>query len=109
MKSRKYPERKIIPKIQYPENENDLLINGNAGLLTIAFRNLIENACKFSNTDVNVEFRILEKNIKIIISDKGIGIPAGELDSIYMPFKRASNVKFKGGFGVGLSTGKKNI
>lgn len=99
----KYQGRKILPKIQYPENDNELLINGNAGLLIIAFKNLIDNACKFSDNDVNIEFFISAKNINIEISDRGIGIPSKELDSIYLPFKRASNVKFKGGFGVGLS------
>ncbi len=99
----KYPTRKIISRIQYPENENELLINGNAGLLNIVFKNLIDNACKFSNDDVNVEFQILEEHIKITISDQGIGIPANEQERIYSPFKRASNVKFKSGFGIGLS------
>lgn len=46
----KYPGRKIIPKILYPEIENALLINGNEGLLTIAFQNLLDNACKFQIT-----------------------------------------------------------
>jgi signal transduction histidine kinase len=99
----KYPGRKIVPKIQYPENENELLIYGNQGLLTIAFKNLIDNACKFSNEDVTVEFLITDKHISIIISDKGIGIPENDLNSIYLPFRRASNVKFIGGFGIGLS------
>ncbi len=99
----KYPERKIISKIQYPENENELLVNGNAGLLSMVFRNLIDNACKFSDEDVLVEFDIVDKLIKITVSDKGLGIPADEIDSIYNPFKRASNVKFKSGFGIGLS------
>jgi signal transduction histidine kinase len=105
----KYPNRKIQSKIQYPEDDNALLINGNPGLLVIAFKNLLDNACKFSENDVYVEFEILGKNIKITISDKGIGIPSEELDSIYLPFKRASNVKFKGGFGVGLSLVNKII
>jgi signal transduction histidine kinase len=105
----KYKNRKIVPKIQYPENENELLINGNSGLLTIAFNNLIDNACKFSNDDVNIEFLIAEKFITINISDKGIGIPSAELNSIYMPFKRASNAKFKSGFGIGLSLVNKII
>jgi len=99
----KYLGRKIIPRIQYPENENELLINGNFGLLEIAFKNLLDNACKFSNEDVDVEFQMTEKHIKIIISDKGVGIPPDEINSIYHPFKRASNVKFIGGFGIGLS------
>jgi signal transduction histidine kinase len=99
----KYQGRKIIPKIQYPENENDLLINGNSGLLEIAFKNLLDNACKFSNEDVGVEFQIIDKHINIIISDNGVGIPPDEINGIYHPFKRASNVKFIGGFGIGLS------
>ncbi len=99
----KYSGRKIIPVIQYPENENELLINGNAGMLVIAFKNLIDNACKFSEDDVIIEFIIKDKFIKVIITDKGIGIPPGEIDSIYKPFNRASNVRFKSGFGIGLA------
>ena len=99
----KYQGRKIIPRILYPENEDDLLVLGNSGLLEIAFKNLLDNACKFSNEDVDVDFQMTEKHIKIIISDKGVGIPQNEINSIYHPFKRASNVKFIGGFGIGLS------
>jgi signal transduction histidine kinase len=105
----KYPNRKIISKIQYPENENDLLTKGNSGLLIIAFKNLIENACKFSNDDVIIEILILGKILKIIISDRGIGIPPNELDIVLKPFKRASNVKFKNGFGIGLTLVNKII
>jgi len=99
----KYYDRKIIPRINYPENGNELLIKGNSGLLEIAVKNLLDNACKFSTEDVNVEFILSEEVIKIIISDKGIGIPLNEIESIYSPFKRASNVKFISGFGIGLS------
>jgi two-component system, OmpR family, sensor histidine kinase ArlS len=104
-----YPTRRIIPKIQYPENANDLLIYGNDGLLTIGFKNLIDNACKFSNDEVIIELMLTENIVKIIISDRGIGIPSNEIGSIYLPFKRASNVKFKGGFGIGLSLVNKII
>jgi hypothetical protein len=30
--------------MQYPENENELLVNANPGLLEIAFKNLLDNA-----------------------------------------------------------------
>jgi signal transduction histidine kinase len=99
----KYPNRRIIPKIEYPENGNDLLIDGNSGLLTIVITNLLENSCKFSDEDVLIELLIIDSLIKITISDKGIGIPQDEMESIFKPFKRASNAKFKGGFGIGLS------
>jgi signal transduction histidine kinase len=99
----KYAGRKIITKIQFPENENNLIVSGNSGLLIIGFINIIENACKFSNDDVNVELILLENRIKVVISDTGIGIPSDELDIIYRPFARGSNAKFKSGFGIGLS------
>lgn len=57
----KYHGRKIIPKIQYPEEENDLLIRGNSGLLEIALRNLLDNACKFSNEEVKIEMSVTDK------------------------------------------------
>lgn len=103
----KYIERKIIYKIDYPENSNELLINGNPGLLVITFKNLIDNACKFSNEDVIIESLINEQTIKVNVIDSGIGIPVDELDIIYSPFKRASNAKYKGGYGIGLSLVKR--
>lgn len=102
VKSR-YPGQRIIPKIQYPENNNDLIIRGNEGLLTIAFKNLIDNSCKFSDNDVIVEFTITEHEISIKITDTGIGIPESDVENIYRPFKRASNTKYIGGYGIGLS------
>jgi len=99
----KYPGQKMIPKIQYPENENELLIKGNYGMLVLAFSNLLDNACKFSRSDVIIEISMIEKFIQVNITDKGIGIPQNELDDIFQPFKRGSNVKFIGGFGIGLS------
>jgi signal transduction histidine kinase len=99
----KFKGRKIVPKIQFPESENELIVYGSEGLLTIAFQNLLDNACKFSNDDIFVDFVITDNYINIIISDRGIGIPSNELDRIYRPFTRASNVKYIGGFGIGLS------
>jgi signal transduction histidine kinase len=103
----KHNNRKIIVKLEYPENDNDLLIVGNPGLLAIAFKNLIDNACKFSSDDVIVEFKIKSEDLLVIISDTGIGIPKQDLDNIYDPFRRASNVNFKSGFGIGLSLVKR--
>jgi two-component system, OmpR family, sensor histidine kinase ArlS len=105
----KYPGRKIIPKIQYTENENEYLIKGNSGLLEIAFRNIIDNACKFSDKMVNVEISGEEVGLICRIRDFGMGIPASEIDSVFEPFKRAQNVAYIGGFGIGLSLVRKII
>lgn len=99
----KYPGRKIMPKVEYSDNENDLLISGNTGLLEIAIKNLIDNACKFSNSDVEVKIKMDKNGVTLIISDQGVGIPQNEVTNIFKPFKRGANVKFIGGFGIGLS------
>jgi len=59
-KRNKYHGRKIVPKIVYPESESELLIKGNSGMLDIVFKNLLDNACKFSNDDIIVEFAITD-------------------------------------------------
>ena len=99
----KYPGRKILPKIEYSENENDLLITGNQGLLEIALKNLIDNACKFSTEQVEVKISISNETIIVNIIDSGVGIPVDDIDTIFNPFRRAANVKYTGGFGIGLS------
>jgi len=99
----KYKNRKIITKIQYPDNVNDMIILGNSGVLHIAFRNIIDNACKFSGSDVLVELLPLADKLKVIITDSGIGIPSSDIENIFKPFNRASNARYKSGFGIGLS------
>lgn len=99
----KYGSQKIVLKIQYPDNEDLLLVRGHFGLLIIAFRNLIDNACKFSETDVCVSLQASEGKLQVLITDKGIGIPDNEKAHIFNPFIRASNAKYKSGFGIGLS------
>jgi two-component system, OmpR family, sensor histidine kinase ArlS len=99
----KYPDRKIIPKINYPEDYKALIIKGNEGMLTIAFRNILDNACKFSTGEVNIDFSITAENIRIIVSDHGVGIEKSDIEDIFKPFKRGDNVKYIGGFGIGLA------
>lgn len=99
----KYPGRKILPRIEYSDNENDFIINGNPGLLEIAFKNLIENACKFSTGEVEVKISNDGEGVVVSITDCGVGIPESEIRDIFKPFNRAANAKFIGGFGIGLS------
>lgn len=99
----KYPGRKILPKIEYPDNENDLNVFGNQGFLEIAFKNLFENACKFSTSDVEVGISMVNGSIRVSIADQGIGIPEDQIGSIFNAFNRSDNVKYIGGFGIGLS------
>jgi signal transduction histidine kinase len=80
-----------------------LNIYGNQGLLDIALKNLFENACKFSSDDVEVRISMLDNAISVRISDHGVGIPEDQIGNIFNAFNRSNNVKYIGGFGIGLS------
>jgi signal transduction histidine kinase len=93
-----------------PEQEHENYVPGNAALLKSAFKNVMENACKFSSDftcDVSMIF--VQPNIIVTISDNGIGIKEKELKLIFEPFYRANDTRGIGGYGIGLSLVKKII
>ncbi|MDO9634884.1 MAG: sensor histidine kinase, partial [Paludibacter sp.] len=95
---------------QLPDNEESLTLQGNEQLLSIAFKNLIDNACKFSeNKSVDVKLRAGKNGISILFKDDGIGIPPEDLDSIFNPFYRGKNTHYIAGYGIGLALTQKII
>ena len=87
-----------------PEEEEKLLVFGNEALLLTAIKNIALNACKYSgNHEADISLRTGENNIQIEIEDKGIGIPAEEIENIFQPFYRANMATEGRGFGLGLS------
>jgi len=86
------------------DNEEKLTCKGKAKLLEIAFINIIDNACKFSNTKT-VEIKVVseKKNIILLFTDRGIGMPETYLSHIFEPFYRGDNTHGIPGKGIGLS------
>lgn len=89
----------------FPEEEESLMFNGNEASLKVAFMNLMDNACKFSeNHSVFVSFSANTQRIMISFFNQGPVIPAADLPYIFRPFYRsnatANSVK---GHGVGLA------
>ncbi len=102
--------KKIIPnsniEIDFsglPTEADSLYVPGNLNLLNLAATNIISNACKYSHNDM-VSVKLFTQNNSIVFSvtDKGIGIPATEVQHIFEPFFRASNTHDYSGHGVGL-------
>lgn len=86
-----------------PENPNMIKVNGNEQLLHLAFSNIINNGCKYSDHQtVSVALGASNNSVFVVIKDLGIGIPESELKFIYDPFFRASNTKNYEGYGIGL-------
>jgi two-component system sensor histidine kinase CpxA len=87
-----------------------------ATLLSSAIENIIRNAIRFSATQVNCHFSVLEGNsgdsfIEICISDDGAGMSASEVDAVFNPFFRGSHQvnEVSKGAGLGLSIAKAAI
>lgn len=104
-----YPEQAInLDLQQMPSEAGALEISGNKSLLQIAVTNILENAIKFSNGDeVTVYLAANEQGAKLIVKDKGIGIPEQEQPHIFQTFYRATNARSHQGSGIGLSLTEK--
>ena len=93
-----------------PEDEENLLVFGNETLLLTAIKNIVINACKYSdNHQAIVHLKVENQNLLVIIEDKGKGIPKEEMENIFQPFYRIEEARSTGGFGLGLSLAEKII
>ncbi|GIQ60588.1 two-component sensor histidine kinase [Flavobacterium collinsii] len=92
------------------EDDSQISVHGNEYLLKVAFVNLFENGCKFSDDHQSiVSISFLNNKIELHFSDNGIGILPEELEHIFTPFYRGSNKIYADGNGIGLSLTKKII
>lgn len=68
----------------------------------------IENACKYSEDDVDVTVFEEQGHPMITVKDRGIGIPSEDLDKIFERFYRVDKARARktGGFGLGLAIAK---
>lgn len=99
-----------IKFLNMPEDEKKLVIKGNDSLLKIAFINLIDNACKFSeNKECDVHLLIDGDFLNLNFIDKGIGLTKEEINLIFEPFYRSNNTAEVKGHGFGLALAKKII
>lgn len=104
------PEYKV--ELDFAENseEEEVTVEGNAYLLSIAFSNLMSNACKFSkNHKCTISISLENNQAKVLFRDNGIGIPKQELNKIFTPFYRGQNKNFAKGSGIGLTLVKKIV
>lgn len=90
----------VEKRVRFSPDSFGFAVEANPHLLKIAIGNLLENALKYSGEEV-VEMRL--RSYVLEIEDKGIGIPADEIERIRQPFYRAANTRGIPGNGIGLS------
>lgn len=86
---------------------DDITLWCDRGRMVSAFRNLLDNAVKYSEPPGAVEFGadIEDDRVVIRVSDQGIGIPARDLERVFERFYRVDRARSRatGGTGLGLS------
>jgi len=90
------------------EPAQDVPVWADSGLLEIVFRNLFDNARKYTPqgmpVEVETEFMIESGRVQIRIIDHGPGIPEDQLEHIFERFSRGtqSSYHWTRGYGLGL-------
>jgi len=90
------------------ECPSELIARGDAHLLRVALKNLLENAWKYTGSADRREVTVgMEKKGGkgvYFVRDNGIGFDMKDADQLFVPFKRLHNSKDFPGTGIGLST-----
>jgi len=97
--------REMTPGAQISERfAAPIPVVGDAKLLFQVFSNLLSNAVKYSphGGAIEVEAGVGAGEVIVTIADRGIGIPAADLERLFERYHRGSNVSGIVGTGVGL-------
>jgi len=99
--------RKEAHLVRVKSDRNLPKVKSDPEQIEVVTENLLSNALKYSNREVDVRIKRDGKMIKLEVEDRGIGVPEKEQKSIFDKFYRSSNalnIKEKGsGLGLYLS------
>jgi len=97
------PDR--VADVRDDTTEDEILVSGQAPLLAAGLSNLLTNALKFSSPGDPVRVCVSRdaQDCHVVVEDGGRGLSSDELDRIFDPFFRNSEVRAtQPGFGLGL-------
>jgi PAS domain S-box-containing protein len=88
-------------------------IMGDRGQLLRVLSNLLSNAVKYANSDGKINIRLSREdgNVKLAVTDNGIGIPDDQKEKVFDKFYRIDNstTRVEGGSGLGLAITKELV
>jgi two-component system sensor histidine kinase TctE len=84
------------------EREDDVLVEGDPTLLTLALTNAVENALKFSADEVLLRVGGDEHEAWVEVVDEGPGVPSAERERVFEAFYRAAATQTDRTRGLGL-------
>lgn len=90
-----------------------LFLRADSMRLVQVFSNLLNNACKFTDSNGKIRVVVRREGSQVLVSvqDDGMGIPEEQLDSIFEMFGQieAAQERSRGGLGIGLALVKRVI
>lgn len=98
------PEARVLLDFAtVPEDQQELVLQGDNALLRTAFRNLIENACRYAD-DHTARIQIYPQpgRLDIWFDNNGSTLSGAESQLLFTPFFRGKNTGDKRGIGLGL-------
>ena len=106
-RTRAHLNEEALRFVESPDGGGRAMVLGDADELRAAVSNLIDNAIKYSDQEVDVSVEVAARGDKLVtvrVTDRGMGIPHGELKQIFKRFYRAPRrvaTRIKGA-GLGL-------
>ena len=105
-----------LTRMRYGLNETHLVyfdtpegrtanVKGDVDELRAAFSNLLDNAVKYSDAEIQVSVSVStvdEKRVAVRVADRGIGIPSAQLKRIFRRFYRVPGLVMARVKGTGL-------
>jgi K+-sensing histidine kinase KdpD len=98
------PHRKVEARV-----EEGIVVEADAGLITIVLENLLANAWKYSSRRelAKIEFKVDRTSPEgphYVVSDNGAGFDSRYADRLFKPFQRLHSAAEFSGTGIGLAT-----
>ena len=102
------------PGVHFSSNATDIVVDVDSERIRTVFRNLLENAVKYSLPDSRpVEMSATQNDDRVIVrvTDDGPGISPPDQANLFEPFFRVDRSRSKrtGGYGLGLSIAKRIV
>jgi PAS domain S-box-containing protein len=97
------PDRKVAWSV-----EPDMRANGDAVMIEVVMRNLIDNAWKYTGKSPDPAIRVYAKETEgqrwFCVSDNGAGFDMAHANKLFNPFRRLHRQEEFPGVGIGLAT-----